>query len=134
MAGFTSSSRRLLIATPALLAAAAAALVFAHDQPAGAASGKTLKLSADPSGKLKFTKSKLTTVHGKVTLVMANPSRSGKPHAIALEGHGIDKDGKTVSPGGTSRVSVTLKKGTYEFYCPVSGHKAAGMEGKLVVK
>jgi uncharacterized cupredoxin-like copper-binding protein len=31
-------------------------------------------------------------------------------------------------------VSVTLKKGTYEFYCPVRGHKAAGMEGKLIVR
>ena len=29
---------------------------------------------------------------------------------------------------------MTLKKGTYEFYCPVDGHKAAGMEGKVVVK
>jgi uncharacterized cupredoxin-like copper-binding protein len=72
--------------------------------------------------------------HGKVSLLMKNPSSSGKPHAIAVEGKGIDKDGKTVSPGGTSRVTVTLKKGTYEFYCPVDGHKNAGMEGKLVVK
>jgi uncharacterized cupredoxin-like copper-binding protein len=134
MASFTSSSRRVLIAALGLLAAATGAFLVARDQPAGAASGKTLKLSADAQGKLKFTKSKLTATHGKITLVMANPSGSGKPHAIAVEGHGVDKDGKTVSPGGTSKVSVTLKKGTYEFYCPVDGHKAAGMEGKLVVK
>ena len=31
-------------------------------------------------------------------------------------------------------VTVTLKKGTYEFYCPVSGHKAAGMKGRIVVR
>jgi uncharacterized cupredoxin-like copper-binding protein len=30
-------------------------------------------------------------------------------------------------------VTVKLKKGTYTFYCPVDGHKAAGMKGKLVV-
>jgi uncharacterized cupredoxin-like copper-binding protein len=62
---------------------------------------------------------------------MKNPS--GLPHGIAVEGHGVDKDGKTVQKGGTSKVTVTLRKGTYEFYCPVDGHKAAGMKGKLVV-
>ena len=30
-------------------------------------------------------------------------------HGIAVEGHGVDKDGKIVNPGGTSRVTVTLK-------------------------
>jgi uncharacterized cupredoxin-like copper-binding protein len=133
MASFASSSRRLLIAALSLLAAAGA-LLLARDQPAGAASGKTLKLSADAGGKLKYNKSKLTTTHGNVTLVMMNPSGSGKPHAIAIQGHGIDKDGTTVSPGGTSKVSANLKKGTYAFYCPVDGHKAAGMKGTLVVK
>ena len=81
--------------------------------------------------KLAFNHRTLTAKHGKVTLVMANPSSTN--HAIAVEGHGVDKDGKTVGKGGTSRVTVTLKKGTYTFYCPVDGHKAAGMKGKLVV-
>ena len=26
-----------------------------------------------------------------------------------------------------------LKPGTYEFYCPVPGHRALGMKGKLIV-
>ena len=30
-------------------------------------------------------------------------------------------------------MTVKLKKGTYTFYCPVDGHEAAGMKGKLVV-
>jgi uncharacterized cupredoxin-like copper-binding protein len=134
MAGPTSSSRIRLLVALALSAVAAGALLVTREAPAGAASARTLKLSADAKGKLKFNTKKLTTTHGKVTLVMANPSGSGKPHAVAVEGHGVDRDGKTVAPGGTSRVSVTLKKGTYEFYCPVDGHKAAGMEGKLVVR
>ncbi|MCA1657495.1 MAG: hypothetical protein LC713_07290, partial [Actinobacteria bacterium] len=25
------------------------------------------------------------------------------------------------------------KAGTYQFYCPVDGHKAAGMKGTLIV-
>jgi uncharacterized cupredoxin-like copper-binding protein len=27
-----------------------------------------------------------------------------------------------------------VKAGTYEYYCPVDGHKAAGMTGKLTVQ
>jgi uncharacterized cupredoxin-like copper-binding protein len=29
---------------------------------------------------------------------------------------------------------VTLKPGSYEFYCQVPGHEAAGMKGTLTVK
>jgi uncharacterized cupredoxin-like copper-binding protein len=135
MASFLSPRRTLVLALAALAAAAlTAVLLLAAGSPADAASTKTVKLSADASGKLKFNKSKITVTHGKVSFVMKNPSGSGKPHAIAVEGKHVDKDGKTVQPGGTSKVTVTLKKGTYEFYCPVDGHKAAGMEGKITVK
>jgi uncharacterized cupredoxin-like copper-binding protein len=126
--------RSILVLMLGLLAAVAGVLLLARGPDASAATKTTtLKLSADKSGKLKFNKSKLTARRGKVTLVMTNPSKL--PHAIAIEGKGIDKDGKRVQTGGTSKVTVTLKKkGTYEFYCPVDGHKAGGMEGKLVVK
>jgi plastocyanin len=92
--------------------------------------GQTIKLSADASA-LKFDKSTLTAKAGKVTLSMANPS--GIPHAVAVEGNGVDKDGNTVNKGGTSTVTADLKPGKYEFYCPVDGHKAAGMKGELTV-
>ena len=98
---------------------------------AGGAS--TVKLSADPGGALAFVPTTLTAKAGKVTLDMANPSSSGLQHAIAIEGGGVDKDGAVVQPGGSSKVTVTLKPGTYEFYCPVPGHKAAGMKGTLTV-
>jgi uncharacterized cupredoxin-like copper-binding protein len=125
--------RSIIVLAVGLLLAAAAAMLIARGSDAGAAtSGKTLTVSADKSGKLKFDKSKLTATHGKVTLTMKNPS--GLPHAIAVEGKGVDKKGKTVQKGGTSKVTVTLKKGTYDFYCPVDGHKAGGMQGKLTVK
>jgi plastocyanin len=92
--------------------------------------GQTLKLAADKSA-LKFDTSTLTAKAGTVTLQMSNPA--GIPHAVAVEGNGVDKDGKTVGNGGTSTVTVKLKPGKYEFYCPVDGHKAAGMKGTLTV-
>jgi uncharacterized cupredoxin-like copper-binding protein len=134
MASFSSSSRRLMIAALALLAVGAGALLLARGQPAGAAAGKTLKLSANPNGQLRFNTSKLSTTHGAVTLVMTNPRGSGIPHGIAVQGNGLKKSGQPASPGGTSRVSATLKAGNYTFYCPVDGHRAAGMQGTLVAK
>jgi len=103
----------------------------AQSSGGGGGGGQTLNLSADPGGALKFDKSDLSAKAGKVTLVMKNPS--SLPHAIAVEGKGVDKDGQTVGNGGTSTVTVALKPGRYEFYCPVDGHKQAGMEGHLTV-
>ena len=106
----------------------------ANTTPApAAAGGHAVAVSADGSGQLKFDKSSLSAKAGKVTIVMNNPSSSGISHGIAVQGNGVDKDGPTVSPGSRSTVTVTLKPGTYTFYCPVDGHRAAGMQGKLVV-
>jgi uncharacterized cupredoxin-like copper-binding protein len=94
----------------------------------------TVTLEADASGALAFDQTTLTAKAGKVTVDMRNPATSGVPHGIAVEGGGVDQDGKTVAPGGTSTVTVTLKPGTYTFYCPVPGHKQAGMKGTLTVR
>jgi plastocyanin len=116
-----------------LLIAAVVAVVGALAIASVVSAATTKKLSASKT-KLAFNTKTIRVKlpsDRKVTLVMANPSSF--PHAIAVDGHGIDKDGKTVNKGGTSRVTVKLKKGTYTFYCPVDGHKAAGMKGKLIV-
>jgi uncharacterized cupredoxin-like copper-binding protein len=36
--------------------------------------------------------------------------------------------------GGTKNLSLTLKAGTYKFFCSVPGHRQAGMEGTLTVQ
>jgi len=97
----------------------------------GGGGGETLKISADPGGALKFDKSSLTAKAGKVTIVMDNPS--DLPHAVEVEGKGVEVSGDTVTKGGVSKASANLKPGEYEFYCPVDGHKQAGMEGTLTV-
>jgi uncharacterized cupredoxin-like copper-binding protein len=125
---------RRLTAAVAVAAVATGGGIVATQAASGApnrpaATTKTLK--ADSTGKLKFNVSRLTVKHGKVTIKMSNPS--SLPHGIAVEGHGVDKDGKTVREGGTSTVTVTLKKGKYTFYCPVPGHRAGGMKGTITV-
>ena len=104
----------------------------ASDTGGGGGSAQTLKLSADPGGALKFDKSTLTAKAGKVTIVLDNPS--SLPHAVEIEGNGIEEESGTIGEGETTKVSATVKAGKYEYYCPVDGHKAAGMEGTLTVQ
>jgi uncharacterized cupredoxin-like copper-binding protein len=96
----------------------------------GGSAGSTLNLAADPGGALKFDKTTLTAKAGKVTVVMDN--QSSTPHAVEVEGNGVEKKTQVVT-GGTAKVTANLKPGKYNFYCPVDGHRAAGMKGTLTV-
>ena len=104
----------------------------------GAASGgggggdTTLKLAADPSGALKFDKSSLSAKAGTVTIDMDNPS--DVPHAVEIEGQGVEEAGEVVEKGGVSTVTADLDPGEYEYYCPVGNHEAEGMTGTLTVR
>jgi plastocyanin len=95
------------------------------------AAAQTLQIEADPSGALRFTEDSLQANAGEVEIVMENPS--SLPHNVALEGNGVDEKGEIVGKGEQSTVSATVAPGTYEFYCSVPGHEAAGMKGELVV-
>lgn len=113
----------------------------AEEQPAdtggggeagGGGKAQTLKLIADPGGALKFDKSTLSAKPGKVTIVLDNPS--SLPHAVEVEGNGVEEETDTIGQDETAKVTVDLKAGEYEYYCPVDGHKAGGMEGTLTVQ
>jgi uncharacterized cupredoxin-like copper-binding protein len=128
-AGCGSSKKK----TTAASTPAPAATASTPAPASGSGGGSNLKLAAAASA-LKFDKTSLTAKAGNVTIALSNPSASQIPHGISVEGNGVDKDGQVVQGGGTSTVSVTLKPGKYEFYCPVPGHKAAGMKGTLTVQ
>jgi plastocyanin len=117
--------------TPTASTPAASATTTTSSSPTNsAAAAQTLHVSAVP-GKLAFNTTKLTAKAGKVTIDMANPSTF--MHGMAISGNGVKKVGPIVGNGGSSSVSMTLKPGTYTFYCPVPGHEAAGMKGTLTV-
>ena len=94
--------------------------------------GGSISQAADPGGALKFTKSSLTAKAGKVTISFANAS--SLPHNLTIATSGGAVLGATPTfTGGTKTLSVTLKPGTYTFYCSVPGHRQAGMQGTLKV-
>jgi len=104
----------------------------ADDSGSSSGGGATLKFSAPADGSLKFDQKDATAKAGKVTVDFANPSST--PHAVEIEGNGVEEETETVTSGDAPPITVDLKPGTYEFYCPVPGHREAGMEGKLTVQ
>jgi plastocyanin len=96
----------------------------------GGGGASTLAIAADPGGALKFTQTKLTAKAGKVTIDFTNKSKI--PHGVVITGNGVNAKTKVVT-GGNASATATLKPGKYTFYCPVPGHRQAGMEGTLTV-
>jgi uncharacterized cupredoxin-like copper-binding protein len=55
-------------------------------------------------------------------------------HALVVEGNGVEHKTGDIQPGGSATLTVTLsKKGSYEVYCPIDGHRQNGMEASLAV-
>jgi plastocyanin len=102
----------------------------ATQEPA-AGEGTTLAFSAPEDGSLKFDQAEATTKAGKVTVTFSNPS--SVPHAVEIEGNGVEAESDTVTESMTS-VTADLEAGEYRYYCPVGSHGDAGMEGTLTVE
>ena len=97
----------------------------------GGGGGQQIALAAPEDGSLKFDKTELEGKAGTVTINFDNPSTT--PHAVAIEGSGVEEASDTVTSSKTS-VTADLKAGSYTFYCPVGNHRAEGMEGTLTIK
>lgn len=112
--------------------AATPAPTEAATQESAAAGGETLEFSAPEDGSLKFDQGDVTTKAGKVTVTFDNPS--SVPHAVEIEGNGVEAETETVTASEAPPIEVDLQPGTYTYYCPVGGHEAAGMKGTLTVE
>ena len=81
----------------------------------------------------KVELSEATIAAGPVTFTISNAGSI--PHGFEVEGEGIEQETKVLQPGTTATLTLTLKPGTYEVYCPVGedSHKKLGMETHLKV-
>ena len=103
----------------------------ADDGGSSSGGGESVDVSAPESGALEFDPTEITGKAGEVTFNFSNPS--GVPHAFDIEG--VDGgEGETVQGDDAPPLTVELEPGTYEYYCPVGGHRAAGMVGTLTVE
>ncbi len=101
--------------------------------------GGKLSIAASPSGQLAYVTNKATATPGAVTIEM--PNMSGVSHNIAIEtgeggasAKGTKLGASSFTAKGTATVSVTLKAGTYTYFCEAPGHRQAGMYGTITVK
>jgi plastocyanin len=74
-----------------------------------------------------------TVPAGPVTFRVKNAGTMN--HAFYVRGDGFAKGSKEIPAGQDAPLTLTLKPGTYEVYCPLADltHKMAGMSRKLVV-
>lgn len=97
----------------------------------GASGGQVVEIDVASSG-FAYAETTATATAGHVVIKSMNPQSTG--HDISLKGNGVDEHGDVVQDGGVSTIDIPdLKAGTYEFYCSVPGHEAAGMKGTLTV-
>ena len=132
LAGCGSSSNSSSSATTPTTASSATASTPAAPAPSEG-SGQGTSLSADAEGQLKFSTTSLTAKAGKVSIAFTNSSKL--EHNVTVASSSGSVLGATPTfQGGSKTLSLTLKPGTYKFYCSVPGHRAAGMEGTLTVQ
>ena len=74
-----------------------------------------------------------TVPAGSVTFRVKNAGKM--THALYVRGPGVEKGSREIPAGQETPLTLTLKPGTYEVFCPVSdlSHKMAGMADTLVV-
>ena len=120
-------------ATPAPTEAATEAAHRDADarRPPGAAS--KLTIAADPGGAKKFTETAADgrRRQGRRSSSPTSPSSRTRSRSRAT---GSRRRPRPSRAQDAPPLTVDLKPGDVQFYCPVGDHRAAGMEGKLTVK
>jgi uncharacterized cupredoxin-like copper-binding protein len=98
---------------------------------AGAATARTSAMHATTvqvkATDFKFALTPKTVKHGRITFVIKNAGAAA--HDFAIAGH----TSKSIAPGKTMRLTVTLKRGRYPYKCTVDSHAELGMKGVLRV-
>jgi len=104
----------------------------------GESGAGTSEAGAAPSGSLSvsatdfaFAPADLAAEAGTVEIELVNDGDA--PHAISLEGNGVEATSDTIDAGATTTLTLDLEDGVYDVWCPVDGHREFGMVGTLTV-
>ena len=107
------------------------------------ASGGTLKTIAIKETEFKLSPSTVT-LSKPGTYAFKAENKGSTQHSLEIDGEGVKSKGGEVGKaklepyldsGQSGVLTLTFQKpGTYEMYCPVIGHRLAGMKGSVVVK
>ncbi|GIG56934.1 hypothetical protein Lfu02_13060 [Longispora fulva] len=118
-------------ATPSVPTTTPPAATSAAGPTSGAPSASGTTVTADLS-EFTITLSQRTFTPGTYTFVVREQGQV--THALAIKGPGVSEQTTSIRPGGAEqRMTVTLRAGTYEIWCPVGNHKAQGMDLTITV-
>jgi plastocyanin len=93
------------------------------------AAAKTVKVSEK---EFKITLTQATLAPGAYEFDVSNDGKI--QHDLTIDGPGVaGQKTPLIDAGKQATLKVALKSGTYDFYCSVPGHKAAGMDLKVTV-
>jgi plastocyanin len=98
-----------------------------------AATGPVVKTIEVKETEYKLTPEKIT-LNKPGTYVLKARNSGSTTHALEIEGKGVEEETEDLGAGQSAELKVALKRGRYEIYCPVDGHKEQGMEGTVTVK
>jgi len=109
----------------------------------GEASGRVTKTVAIKESEFELSPSSVT-LSKPGTYAFKAENKGSAQHSLEIEGEGVKSKGGELGeaklepyldPGQSGVLTLTFQKpGTYEMYCPVIGHRVAGMKGSVIVK
>ena len=125
-----SRAASLPVAALALASGATVAATVVAAAPASASTSATTVKATETDFHIALSKSSFKT--GKYVFDAVNKGHT--THALMITGPGIKMAmTKDIQPGQSATLAVTLKKGTYDVFCPIPGHKALGMNVNITV-
>jgi uncharacterized cupredoxin-like copper-binding protein len=139
----STSKTSTAAATPA--AASAPTTAAAAPTPTTGATAATAATGATGAASTKGTTITATLTEFKIALSRTDLSpgtytfhavNAGHTvHALEIDGPGVEDQATPgdLQPGQTANLTVTLKPGTYDVFCPVGDHKTLGMNLELTV-
>ena len=107
------------------------------------ASGGPLKTIVIEETEFKLSPSSVT-LSKPGTYAFKAENKGSAEHNLEIDGKGVESEGgkageakleQNLDPGESGVLRVTFQKaGTYEMYCPIIGHRLAGMKGTVLVR
>jgi uncharacterized cupredoxin-like copper-binding protein len=124
------SLRRHIAALSTIPLVAVGVLALSPSTPAGAKTKITTVKAIETDFHIAL--SKKTFAPG--TYLFEAENKSQTTHALEITGPGLKHaETKDIPPGKSAKLKVTFKKGKYDIFCPIPGHKMLGMNVNLVV-
>ena len=118
------------MAALALASGATVAATVLAAAPASASTSTTTVKATETDFHIALSKTSFKA--GKYVFDAVNKGQT--THALMITGPGIKMAmTKDIQPGQSATLAVTLKKGAYDIFCPIPGHKALGMNVNINV-